>query len=60
MTQNKHGGARKNSGRKLGVFNPNRKVQYATKLRPDQIKWLRLKKNMAKFLERLIDREMKE
>lgn len=50
-----HGGSRPGSGRKA---NPNKKVAYTTKLRPDQVEWLRSLKNAASTLEKLIDSAM--
>lgn len=55
-----NGGARPGSGRKAGVINPKRKISYSTKLRPDQVAWLKNWHNQAKTLERLIDMGMKE
>lgn len=47
------GGKRKGAGRKPS---PNKKVSYATKLRQDQIEFLRSLKNAAKWLEDMIDK----
>lgn len=52
------GGARPGAGR-VPVPESERKINYYTRLRPDQVKWLRSLKNAAVVLERLIDDEMK-
>ncbi len=46
------GGNRKGAGRKS---RPDSKKRYTTRLRPDQIEFLRGLKNAAKWLENLID-----
>jgi len=51
------GGTRKGSGRPA-IPKPAQKQSYATKLRPDQIEWLRSQYKAAAILERLIDNEM--
>lgn len=57
MTNKKstHGGQRSGAGRPK---KPDKKITYATKLRQDQIAWLRARKNAAKVLEDLIDSAM--
>lgn len=50
------GGHRQGSGRKP---KPDKKINYNTKLRPDQVEWLRAKNNAAKVLEYLIDNAIK-
>lgn len=52
------GGKRKGAGRPL---KPDKKIPYATKLRPDQVAWLRAQKRgwAAQFFERVIDLAMK-
>ena len=42
------GGKREGAGRKS---DPNKKVRYTTRLRPDQIAWLQAQKNAAKYIE---------
>lgn len=54
-TKQPHGGNRPGSGRKP---KPDKKITYSTKLRPDQVSWLRAQKNAAKALEYLIDSAM--
>lgn len=49
------GGKRDGSGRKP---EPDKKLSYNTKLRPDQIEWLRSQYKAAAILEKLIDNEM--
>lgn len=51
------GGSRTGSGRKP-VPETDKKQNYTTKLRPDQISWLRSQKKAAAILEKLIDNEM--
>ena len=51
------GGIRKGSGRKP-LSDDQKKQSYATKLRPDQIEWLRSQKKAAALLEKLIDKEI--
>lgn len=46
------GGKRKGSGRKP---KPDKKIKYATKLRPDQIAWLKKQRNQAKTIENALD-----
>jgi len=50
-----HGGKRPGSGRKPKT---DKKKMYATKLRPDQIEWLRSQENAARTIEKLIDSAM--
>ena len=49
------GGKRPGAGRKP---KPDKKQQYATRLRPDQIKFLKGLNNAAKMLESIIDSAM--
>ena len=51
------GGKRKGAGRKPM---PDKKQTYATRLRPDQIAWLRSQKNAAKEIETALDRHIEE
>ena len=53
------GGKRSGAGRPP---NPDKKIKYGTKLRPDQVKWLRSKRRgfAAKFFEDAIDDKIKE
>jgi len=51
------GGVRTGSGRHP-VPDSEKKTTYTTKLRPDQIEWLRSQYKAAAILERLIDNEM--
>jgi len=51
------GGKRKGAGRPPGTTKENTKVRYATRLRPDQVSFLKTLKNAAKWLEELIDKE---
>lgn len=51
-----HGGKRYGSGRK--PLPETKKISYATRLRPDQVKWLRSQQNAAQILEVLIDDAM--
>jgi hypothetical protein len=53
------GGARQGSGRKP-LPDEQKKQTYSTKLRPDQIEWLRSQKKAASILERLIDNKIQE
>lgn len=53
------GGRREGSGRPQ-ISDDEKKQLYSTKLRPDQIKWLRSQKKAAAILERLIDEEMQK
>lgn len=53
------GGGREGSGRPQ-IPDDEKKQIYSTKLRPDQIKWLRSQKKAAAILERLIDDEMQK
>lgn len=55
------GGARKGAGRKP-LPEKEKKKPYTTKIKPNQIKWLRSKPRgwAAKFLERVIDKAMEE
>lgn len=53
------GGKREGAGRPQ-VPDDQKKQIYATKLRPDQIRWLRSQKKAAAILERLIDQEMQK
>ena len=55
QANNTHGGRRPGSGRKIKT---DKKKAYTTKLRPDQIEWLRSQKNAARTLEDLIDAAM--
>lgn len=48
-----HGGSRAGSGRRK---KQDKKRPYCTKLRPDQVAWLRAKPNAAGLLEVIIDR----
>lgn len=48
------GGKRKGAGRKPVA---NKKKRYSTRLRPDQIKWLK-NKNASKTIENALDRIM--
>lgn len=50
------GGKRKGAGRKPS---PNKKIQYSTRLRPDQIEWLK-KKNASKTIEDALDKFKKD
>ena len=52
------GGQRKGAGRPA-IPEHEKKQDYGTKLRPDQIEWLRSQYKAAAILERLIDEEMK-
>lgn len=51
------GGQRKGAGRPA-IPEHEKKKDYGTKLRPDQIEWLRSQYKAAAILERLIDEEM--
>lgn len=51
------GGARKGAGRKP---KPDRKLSYATVLRPDQVTWLKKQRNAAKEIESALDKHIKE
>lgn len=51
------GGQRKGAGRPA-IPEEEKKKDYGTKLRPDQIEWLRSQYKAAAILERLIDEEM--
>lgn len=54
------GGYREGSGRPAGTTKKNRKKAWATKLRPDQIEWLKSQPtSAAKVIELLIDDAMK-
>jgi len=53
----KHGGKREGAGR---PEKENKKISYATKLRPDQIEWLRTQANAAKILEEMIDKRIED
>lgn len=46
------GGKRQGAGRKP---KPDKKIKYATKLRPDQIAWLRQQQNQAETIETALD-----
>ena len=56
------GGKRKGAGRPPGTTKKNTKVRYATRLRPDQVRFLKTLKNQAAWLEAAIqekrDREL--
>jgi hypothetical protein len=51
------GGKRQGAGRPVST---DKKISYATKIRPDQVQWLRSKKRgfAAQFLEKVIDEAM--
>ena len=51
------GGQRKGAGRPA-IPEHEKKKDYGTKLRPDQIAWLRSQYKAAAILERLIDEEI--
>jgi len=51
----RHGGYRKKSGRKYGVFNPDRKIPYTTRLRPWMVAWLKKQNNAAKEIEKALN-----
>lgn len=53
------GGSRQGSGRKP-LPDEQKKQTYSTKLRPDQIEWLKSKKKAAAILEKLIDNQIKK
>jgi hypothetical protein len=57
MDKKKHGGRRAGAGRKSIPAN-DKKQAYTTKLRPDQIGWLRTQYKAASLIEQLIDEAM--
>jgi hypothetical protein len=50
------GGKRPGAGRPIGTTAKNKKISYTTRLRPDQIDWLRQQKNASGVLEKILDR----
>ena len=53
------GGKREGAGRPAGTTKKDKKQTYATRLRPDQIRWLRRQKNAAKEIEIALDNHIK-
>jgi hypothetical protein len=49
------GGKRDGAGRPTGSTKKNKKASYATRLRPDQIRWLKRQKNAAFQIESALD-----
>ena len=52
------GGKREGAGRPAGTTKKDKKQTYATRLRPDQIRWLRRQKNAAKEIEIALDNHL--
>ena len=57
---NRHGGKREGAGRPKGSIKKNKKISYATKLRPDQVTWLKAQKNQAREIETALDRHIEK